>query len=146
MKKRIKSVLFVFSLFTFLVFSQNYVGDSDSVNYRGKREPRETGSFSVLNISTSRIDSNTVRLDILFNQTVDPKSAENAIYFINGIGGATKGKTEFSKDGKKIRIAIEAQDSDFVFEMKGISSYNGKTLSPLREKLRDNGEVRFSVE
>ena len=71
-RKKTFFALVVISLFSFLTFAQVYFGDSDSVNYRGKREPRESGDFSVLNISTSRTGSSTVRFDILFTISILP--------------------------------------------------------------------------
>lgn len=143
-RKKTFFALVVISLFSFLTFAQVYFGDSDSVNYRGKREPRESGDFSVLNISTSRTSSSTVRFDILFNQTIDPNSVGGASFYINGNKAGTKGKTEFSKDGKKIRIELDVKDSSFNFELKGVASYNGKLVNKISVKLKDNGEVRVS--
>lgn len=145
-KWKIFLAVIAISLISFTAAAQIYVGDSDAMFYRGKREPKESGSFSVLNITTTRVDSNAVRFDILFNHAIDPNSASGASFYINGAKANAKGKIEFSKDGKKIRVVLGTSDSSFNFEVKGIKSYNDKLVNRITVKLKDNGEVRVSSE
>lgn len=112
----------------FFAFCTAIFAENDSVNFRGKREPKETGEFCLLEVKSSRLDSDFVQVELFFNQTVDPQSVSSATYFINQKKIKPAANAEFSRDGKKVRLKFNITDSSINFEVQGIKSYNGKEL------------------
>lgn len=116
--------------------------ESDTINYRGKRALKDSGSFNVVAVSCNRLDSSTVQVDIFFNQQIDPNSASEAVFYIDAIQEKPLGRAEFAKDGRRVRVKLSVSKKDFTFEVRGIKSYNGKTVENCNVSVKDSGEFR----
>lgn len=138
------TLCFVSSIFCLTLTAQprHQVTESDSMHYRGKREPRESGDFLLLTITNSRIDSSTVQMSLFFNQSFDPNSLDSATYIVNGKRVTPDGKNEYTRDGKTARIKLNIADKNFSFEVRGIKSYNGKDLQAVSASIKDTGEFK----
>ncbi|MBO4533217.1 MAG: hypothetical protein J5726_05910 [Treponema sp.] len=105
--------------------------DSDSIiNYRGNRMYMEDTALEVAQTKCERLDENTIALEIIFNQSINPRSMGHESIYIDGEPLPDGTRFLFNRRGDTIKILIIMNDDEFSMKIQNIQSFNGRLIEP----------------
>ena len=100
----------------------------DSINtfkYRGTRAYTVNLPLEIKQIKCQQSDSDSVILEILFNQSINPITVKNKNIFINDEPLSEEIKIVFNKKGDTIKLQLPMNEKAFRLKLTRVRSYDG---------------------
>ncbi len=105
--------------------------DADSIiHYRGNRLYMEDVSFEIADTRFERIDDNTIILEILFTQSINPRSMGLESIYIDGEPLPDGTRFSFNRRGDTVKIFVIMMSNEFSMKVQNIKSFNGNLIEP----------------
>ncbi len=102
--------------------------DGVIMNYRGIRTYSVQFPLKVRNVKCSRVDENTIVIEIAFNQSIDPRSIKKASILIDGEEIEKSPRFFFNKKGDTVKFELAFCKDEFELKMQGICSFDGSVM------------------
>ena len=143
MKLRSGVLLLIFSLFTgtALLTAQDFppppprpqkappAKDSENTfKYRGSRIYNENLPLKILQTKCARKEDGNVFLEIIFNQSINPRSMRPESILVNNLPVPKFSKFSFNRKGDTIKILVPMNSNSFKLKINQISSFDGKEI------------------
>ena len=103
--------------------------------YRGMRTAQQDIPLSITQTKASRVSFDKVELEIIFNQSINPRSVKNTCITINGEELPKSTKFAFNKKGDTIKFEAEVQSNFCELALQKIRSFDGRLISPVKLSL-----------
>lgn len=100
------------------------------INYRGMRKPITQQDLQISNIDAQMIDHKTLRMDISFNQSINPRTVKPDNIKINGKALLPKTRFIFNKKGDCVRFFAVVSEKSVTMNLSDIESYAGSLIDP----------------
>lgn len=100
------------------------------INYRGIRKPITQQDLQISNIDAQMIDHKTLRMDISFNQSINPRTVKPDNIKINGKALLPKTRFIFNKKGDCVRFFAVVSEKSVTMNLSDIESYAGSLIDP----------------
>ena len=107
------------------------INADDILYYRGNRTLVEQGAFSVQGIKTERATKNEVNVEILFSQSINPRSLSQDSILVDGAAISKKTNFSFNKKGDTIKIKIPMKNKTFSLTVQNVESFDGTVIEPI---------------
>lgn len=109
------------------------------IYYRGSRVLAGDDNFSLQKIKTERMSSSSVRVEITFNQSVNPRSFTADSILVDGNAIPAKTKFSFNKKGDTMKVSVPVRNGSFNLTIQNITSFDGTVIEPIEVKnISDN--------
>ena len=106
--------------------------DSDNIiNYRGSRTYSEELPLKVTLVKTQRIADDLVCVEVLFNQSINPRSVRPNSFIINNTQLPLGTRFTFNKKGNTIKLMVYTTGNTFKLRVQDIKSFNGFLVEPI---------------
>ena len=112
---------------------QNIPGpDSDNIiHYRGNRTYTENLPLKINQIICVRVDGDLVSIEVIFNQSINPRTVRPDSFFINNIPLPPGTRFTFNRRGTTIKILFPISGTSFKFKLRNICSFDGSSIEPV---------------
>lgn len=98
--------------------------------YRGARTISDNEPLIINRAECKKDGEKTATLEIIFNQSINPKSVNHTSFFIDGKQLPDGTRFSFNKKGDTIKITIPVGNNSFTLSAQGIISYDGTQMEP----------------
>ena len=106
--------------------------DSDNIiNYRGNRTYSESLPLKVILVKCERVAEDVVCVEVLFNQSINPRSVKPDSFIINNTQLPLGTRFTFNKKGNTIKLMVLTSGNTFKLRVQKIRSFNGLVVEPL---------------
>ena len=106
--------------------------DSENIiNYRGNRTYTENLPLKINQIKCERRAEDVVCVEIVFNQSLNPRSFHHDCLCINNAPLPFGSRFIFNKKGNTIKIMVPSTVNTFKLKIQNISSFNGSVIEPV---------------
>ncbi len=106
--------------------------DSDNIiNYRGNRIYTDNLPLKINQTKCERKNANYVSLDIVFNQSINPRSVHHDSILINNSPLAPGIRFAFNKKGDTIKIFLPINENTFKVKIHRVCSFDGNWIEPV---------------
>ena len=109
--------------------------------YRGTRTVQQTIPLNISQVKASRSTEESLDLEIIFNQSINPRSVKNTCITINGEELPENTKFAFNKKGDTIKVSVTVQNNSFELGLQKIRAFDGRLITPIKisvEVLEEN--------
>ena len=101
------------------------------INYRGNRTYNENQPLKIIHTKCVCSEMNFVCLDIVFNQSINPRSVRHDTVLINNMPLPMGTRFAFSKKGDTIKISFPVNDNTYKLKVQGVCSFGGAVIDPV---------------
>ena len=115
--------------------------ESRIFNYRGNRAYSENLPLKICQVKCTRFDQNTVSVEIVFNQNINPRSFKQESVFIDNNLLPDFCKFSFNRRGDTIKFVAPVNSQTFKLKIQNVRSFNGNIIDPIELLV----EVRSSL-
>lgn len=98
--------------------------------YRGNRTAQEDLPLTVNQVKVSRVGVDQVDVEIVFNQSINPRSVKTHRITIDGSELPQNVSFWFNKKGDTVKFMLASEKDSFELGIKGIRAFNGTVMSP----------------
>ena len=106
--------------------------DSDNIiNYRGTRTYSEDLPLKVTLVKCQRLADDVVCVEVLFNQSINPRSVRPNSFIINNTQLPLGTRFTFNKKGNTIKLMVYTTGNSFKLRVQDIKSFNGFLVEPI---------------
>ncbi len=98
--------------------------------YRGNRTAQEDLPLTVNQVKVSRVGAAQVDVEIVFNQSINPRSVKHYRITIDGNEVPQNVSFWFNKKGDTVKFMLASEKDSLEFGIKGIRAFNGTVMSP----------------
>ena len=106
--------------------------DPDNIiNYRGNRTYTENLPLKINYTSCERRSEDIVCLEIIFNQSINPRSLHYDCFLINNHPLPPGTKFAFNKKGNTIKLMVPSNSNSFKLMIHKITSFDGSVIEPI---------------
>ena len=106
--------------------------DPDNIiKYRGSRTYSENIPLKIVHTKCSRKEGELVCLEILFNQSINPRSVKPTSILINNNPVLPPVRLMFSKKGDSIKMLIPMNSTTFKMKVSKIRSFDNTWIDPV---------------
>ena len=103
------------------------------MNYRGTRKIANSGEFTMQSIKSKLESSDTLTLEIHFNQGVNPLSITGESIFVGGKSVPSERMT-FNKKGDTVKFTVSSENKYFSLLVQHIEAFDGTKITPVEIK------------
>ncbi len=106
--------------------------DSDNIiNYRGNRIYTDNLPLKINQTKCVRKDGAFISLDIVFNQSINPRSVMHDSILINNAPLGPGIRFHFNKKGNTIKVFIPLSDNSLKIKIQKVRSFDGDMIEPV---------------
>ena len=106
--------------------------DQDNIiNFRGNRTYTENLPLKINQTRCERKADDVVCVEIIFNQTINPRSLHRDSFFINNAPLPLGTRFTFNKKGNTIKILVLTGGNSFKLKVQKICSFDGSVIEPV---------------
>ncbi len=107
------------------------------INYRGNRVYKDNAeaAFGIINISCERLDENAVTMEVVFNQSINPRSITHESIFINQKPLDPDTHFLFNRKGNIIKLKFYTEEDTVICIIQKILSFDGNPLPPTKAEV-----------
>ncbi len=105
--------------------------ESKILKYRGNRTYIENLPLKVNQIKCSRFDERTVCIEILFNQSINPRSFKKEAFFIDNNSLPEFCRFAFNRRGDTIKFVVPVNSQTFKLKIQNVRSFSGNVIEPV---------------
>ena len=105
--------------------------ESRIFNYRGNRAYSENLPLKIYQVKCTRFDINTVCVEIVFNQNINPRSFKTGSFFIDNNLLPECCKFSFNRKGDTIKFVAPVNSQTFKLKIQNVRSFNGNVIDPI---------------
>lgn len=98
--------------------------------YRGNRTAQEDLPLTLNQVKVSRAGAAQVDVEIVFNQSINPRSVKHSRITIDGNEVPQNVSFWFNKKGDTVKFMLASEKDSLEFGIKGIRAFNGTVMSP----------------
>lgn len=98
--------------------------------YRGNRTAQEDLPLTVNQVKVSRVGAAQVDVEIVFNQSINPRSVKTHRITIDGSELPQNISFWFNKKGDTVKFMLASEKDSLELGIKGIRAFNGTVMSP----------------
>lgn len=98
--------------------------------YRGNRTAQEDLPLTVNQVKVSRVGAAQVDVEIVFNQSINPRSVKTHRITIDGSELPQNVSIWFNKKGDTVKFMLASEKDSLELGIKGIRAFNGTVMSP----------------
>ncbi len=98
--------------------------------YRGNRTAQEDLPLTVNQVKVSRVGAAQVDVEIVFNQSINPRSVKTHRITIDGSELPQNVSIWFNKKGDTVKFMLALEKDSLELGIKGIRAFNGTVMSP----------------
>lgn len=98
--------------------------------YRGNRTAQEDLPLTVNQVKVSRVGVDQVDVEIVFNQSINPRSVKTHRITIDGSELPQNVSIWFNKKGDTVKFMLASEKDSLELGIKGIRAFNGTVMSP----------------
>ncbi len=98
--------------------------------YRGNRTAQEDLPLTVNQVKVNRVGVDQVDVEIVFNQSINPRSVKTHRITIDGSELPQNVSIWFNKKGDTVKFMLASEKDSLEFGIKGIRAFNGTVMSP----------------
>jgi len=106
------------------------------MHYRGQRMYLDPAPLQIWQARCFHIDEKTLIIEILFNQTINPRTIGRESILVGGEVLPEGTRFSFNKKGDTIRIVYISENDDITLSVQNIFSFNGKAVEPVEMMLQ----------
>ena len=99
--------------------------------YRGNRTYSENLPLEVYEINCYRVDENTVSLELVFNQSINPRSVKYDSLLIDSNTLPDSIRFSFNRKGDRIKIIVPVSSSSFEVKVQNVCAFDGTMIEPV---------------
>ena len=99
--------------------------------YRGNRTYQENLPLEVNYLNCNRIDEDTVILEIVFNQSINPRSVNRDSFLIDNNTLPDGIRFSFNRKGDRIKIEVSMTDDSFEIKVQNVRAFDGTMIEPV---------------
>ncbi len=105
--------------------------DADSIiHYRGNRMYMEDVAFEIADTKCERLNDNTIIVEIIFTQSINPRSMGLESIFIDGEPLPDGTRFLFNRRGDTVKVFVIMVSDEFSMRVQNIRSFNGNLIEP----------------
>ena len=98
--------------------------------YRGNRTAQEDLPLTVNQVKVSRAGATQVDVEIVFNQSINPRSVKHSRITIDGNEVPQNVSFWFNKKGDTVKFMLASEKDSLEMGIKGIRAFNGTVMKP----------------
>ena len=105
--------------------------DPDNIfYYRGNRTYSEHIPLVVKQLNCLRLDEENVIVELVFNQSINPRSVKHNSILINNSALSKDIRFAFNKKGDRIKITVPLMENSFEIKIQNICAFDGSLIIP----------------
>lgn len=114
----------------------------NTMKYRGSRTYAENLPLKIKQVKCEKAESDSVILEIYFNQSINPRTVKNQNIYLNDEQLSSDIKIVFNKKGDTIKLQIPMNKDAFTIKLTKVRSYDGTLITAADSQV----EVQISEE